>query len=224
MPRVAPQPTVEHRAAVGGLGPEALELIVAHDLEAESDREQHDSQAIDGGEGGGLRGAHRDEERKGDEPQDRALQPEDGEQAPPPEGRSMRGAHRLVAWILAFAMIAAKDVQGETRAPQRDQRRDQPGPWCQRRRQQAVQPRQQHEAEAPADVRDTRIPKPHAEHPHEGQGRQDGAKTDERRHDAGHDRAFADRSQRSLAAAPAPPIARSIPPNITACTGRSTYQ
>ena len=77
---------------------------------------------------------------------------------------------------------------GETRAPQRDQRRDQPGPWCQRRRQQAVQPRQQHEARAPADVRDTGIPKPHADHPHEGQGRQDGAKADERRHDAGHDR------------------------------------
>ena len=56
-------------------------------------------------------------------------------------------------------------------------------------RQEAVQPRQQHKAEAPADIRDTCIPTPHTDHPHEGQGRQDGAKTDERRPDPGHDRA-----------------------------------
>ena len=48
----------------------------------------------------------------------------------------MRGAHRPVAGILQFAMIATEDVPGETRAPQRDQRRDQPRSRCQRRRQQ----------------------------------------------------------------------------------------
>ena len=133
MPRVAPQPAVEHLAAVPGLGSEALELIVADDLEAEPDREQQDSEAIDRGECGGLRGAHRDEERQGDEPQDRALQPEDGEQAAPPECPSMRGAHRLVARILALAVVTTEDVHGQPRAPQRDQRGDQPGPWCQRR-------------------------------------------------------------------------------------------
>ena len=204
MPRVAPEPPIEHCAAVGGVGFEALELIVAHDFEAEPDRKQQYSQAIDCGECGGLRGTYRDEEGQGDGPQDCALQPEDGKQAAPPEGRSMRGAHRLVAGILARAVIATEDVQGEARTPQRDQRRDQPRPRRQRRRQDAVQPRQQHEAEAPADIRDTRIPTPDADHPHQGQGRQDGAKADKRRHETGHDR---DRARRA--------IARSKPPKIS---------
>jgi len=52
MPRVAPQPTVEHLSAIGRLGPEALELIVTHDLEAKPDGEEKNSQAVDGGEGG----------------------------------------------------------------------------------------------------------------------------------------------------------------------------
>lgn len=80
-------------------------------------------------------------------------------------------------------------------------------------KQEAVQPRQQHKADAPADIRDTCIPTPHADHPHEGQGSQDGAKADERRTDTGHDR---DRARRAMA--------RSIPPKITACTGSSAYQ
>ena len=59
--------------------------------------------------------------------------------------------------------------------------------------------------ETPADVRHARILKPQAEHPHEGQGSQDGAKADERRHETGHDR---DRARRA--------IARSKPPKIRA--------
>ena len=43
------------------------------------------------------------------------------------------------------------------------------------------QPHLQHEARAPADVRDTGIPQLHAERPHEGQSRQERAQTDERR-------------------------------------------
>ena len=118
----------------------------------------------------------------------------------------MRGAHRLVAWVLAFAMVTAEDVRGQPRAPQRDQRGDQPGPLVST----PATGRQynhasMHETEAPADIRDARIPKPHAEHPHEGQGSQDGAKADERRHETGHDR---DRARRA--------IARSNPPNIRA--------
>jgi hypothetical protein len=70
---VAPQPAIEDFAAVLGLGPEARELVVADDLEAKPNCEEHDSQAIEGGECGGLRGTYRDEEREGDEPQDRAL-------------------------------------------------------------------------------------------------------------------------------------------------------
>jgi hypothetical protein len=105
---------------LAGSSLEALELIVAHDFEAEPDHEEHDSQAVDSGEGGRARGAHRDQKRKGDEPQDRALQPEDGEEAPPPERPSVRRSHCLIARILPFAVIAAKDVHGEARAPQRD--------------------------------------------------------------------------------------------------------
>jgi hypothetical protein len=48
-------------------------VVVADDLEAKPNCEEDDSQAIDGGECGGLRGTYRDEEREGDEPQDRAL-------------------------------------------------------------------------------------------------------------------------------------------------------
>ena len=65
----------------------------------------------------GCGGAHRDEEGQGDEPQDRALQPEDREQAPPPECPPVRGAHRLVAWILAVAVVTVEDVRGQPRAP-----------------------------------------------------------------------------------------------------------
>jgi len=36
MPRVAPQPAVEHPAAVGGLGLEAIELMIADCVESES--------------------------------------------------------------------------------------------------------------------------------------------------------------------------------------------
>ena len=104
-----------------------------------------------------------------------AVAAEDGEEAPPPESFPMRGAHRLVAGILSLAVIAAEDVQGETRAPQRDQGRAQPRSRCQRRRQQAIQPRQQHEAEPPADIRDTRILEPHADRPHEGRRSEDHA-------------------------------------------------
>src|SRR5512144_2910451 len=112
--------------------------MVAHDLEAEPDRKQEAPEAIDGREGAGLCGPHRGEQREGDEPQTRALQPEDREETAPPEGLSMRGPHRLVAWVLAA--IAAKDVPGKTRAPQRDEPSYQPGPRCQGRRQEAVQP------------------------------------------------------------------------------------
>ena len=52
MPRVAPQSTVEHLSAIGGVSPEALELIVTHDLEAEPDRKEQDPQDVDGGEAG----------------------------------------------------------------------------------------------------------------------------------------------------------------------------
>ena len=52
MPRVAPQPTVEHVPAIGRLGPEARELRVAYDLEAEPDGKEQDSQGVDGGERG----------------------------------------------------------------------------------------------------------------------------------------------------------------------------
>ena len=72
-------------------------------------------EAVDGGERGRLRGPHRGKQWEGDEPQDRALQPEDREEAAPPEGPSMGGAHRLVASVFPVAMIAAKDVPGETR-------------------------------------------------------------------------------------------------------------
>ena len=54
MPRIAPEPAVEHLAAVPGLGSEALELIVADDLEAEPNREQQDAEAIDRSEGDGA--------------------------------------------------------------------------------------------------------------------------------------------------------------------------
>ena len=37
----------------------------------------------------------------------------------------------------------------------------------------------------PADIRDTGVPKPHADQPHEGEGSQDGDKADERRHETG---------------------------------------
>ncbi len=40
MPRVAPEPAAKHFAAVLWSGLEALEFIVAHDLEAEPNREQ----------------------------------------------------------------------------------------------------------------------------------------------------------------------------------------
>ena len=117
MPRVAPEPAAKHFAAVLWPGLEALELIVAHDLEAEPDREQQYSQTIDQGKPDGVRGANRDEERERDEPQERALQPEDREQAPPPEGGPMGGAHRLIATVFAFAMVPEKEVDGEARLP-----------------------------------------------------------------------------------------------------------
>ena len=104
-------------AAVPGLGSEALELIVADDLEAKPDREQQHSESIDCGECDGFGGAYRDEEGQGDEPQDRALQPEDREQAPPPECAPMRGAHRLVAWILAVAVVTVEDVRTTAACP-----------------------------------------------------------------------------------------------------------
>jgi hypothetical protein len=67
-PRVTPESTVEHVPAIARLGLEALELIVAHDLEAEPDHEEDDSQAVDSGEARGTCSAHRDEEWQRDEP------------------------------------------------------------------------------------------------------------------------------------------------------------
>src|SRR5690242_3284727 len=102
MAGVTPQTAIEHAPAIGRVGLEPRELRVPHDFETESNRKEYESQGVDDGEGGRPRRADCDEERKGDEPQDRSLQPEDYEEASPPEGRSVRGAHRLIARILPF--------------------------------------------------------------------------------------------------------------------------
>ena len=96
---IAPQAPIHHRARVRRVGLEAGELRVADDLEEQAHGPHGDA---DAGEHPEVRVVGHLPELDGqrDDPHEDALEPEDGEEAHPPEARAVARSELLVAEVL----------------------------------------------------------------------------------------------------------------------------
>src|SRR6476661_8493638 len=100
MPRVAPETAVEHPSSIGGGGLETTKLLIANRFDCEAGNQHHGPGDVTKAQRcvcavGGDR-----QHRKGDEPDERRLQPEHDEQAAPPERLSVSTPDRRVSAIL----------------------------------------------------------------------------------------------------------------------------
>jgi len=117
MARIAPQAPVHHLATVGGVGPEASQLLVPHGLEPEPDPPDPESEHIEQTQRAGTGGDLRHDQRRTEDPHQRALQEEHLGEADPPPGRPPLFPPAGVAEILGLPPVPAQDVQREPQAP-----------------------------------------------------------------------------------------------------------
>ena len=165
MARVAPQAAVQYPAGISRVGFEALQLPIPAGFERKACQPKQAAKCIQPAQrcGRGLRLGQ--QQRRGYQPQQCALQQKYLQQAAPNKAAAPLQAPGTVAEVFRAAAVALPDVCAQARTPDGDQRCHQQLARQVAGTQRKIHPGQQHKAGAPKNIHDGSIAQAQAEQP-----------------------------------------------------------